>query len=421
MNTEVVNIKEHALNAVDQLKREIRYFDQLAEKFPDHSKGLKKHSKDCSVVASKLNNKMETGSVEVIETSMRAATVFLQEGNRLRLKLRVDLLKQQATSLELESNRWEPLKSRFRALAQECREMSLTCRDHMYSGSVAEVEEALAKASEFYEKSDRLRKIQKIERRKEKVTKLQRRIDSLYDEKYILKKKSGDMNRYAKNLKQISEHCSKGIDQLEEMIKRSSINDLDKYTRAGDNFLKSIRQKRKDLEQRFHAETIKKKTSIVIELKKPAPKTAANDAIVKNADLAEEVATDMFVVTQPIIIDVEKGEGDEPATSEAIVISAKAAGNDFNVKTTLDAEPEAILPGYRKDKPVQFSVSSEFLQQDFQSKPKHLYKAMHHSISKFARKTGHFLLLTVGTLLVVTFIVILLYLSGAGFSSVGIF
>ncbi len=225
-------IVETAEVAVGQLQTEARYFDQLADQFPAYKRSLGKHATDCQQIAANIQKKFKHDSSEVLSASIRTANVFLAEGQRLRLKLRINLLQQETTGLELEAGRWAVFEPEFKSLAEECRQLVSICQTNISTGSSSEVEVSLTTATSLYEKSLKLRKQQKRVRRQDASARLLQKVELLNVQANQLQEKNNTHPSLSNKVTELSTHYLQAAVQLKEKAKQGTINDIEKAISA---------------------------------------------------------------------------------------------------------------------------------------------------------------------------------------------
>ncbi|MFK8068167.1 MAG: hypothetical protein AB8D52_07970 [Gammaproteobacteria bacterium] len=241
------NIKLQDIDeAVRLLQSEARYFDQLSRQFTDYERVLKKHSADCSFAVKKiLQNGWQEDNSDNQPSSLRTANAFLAEGRRLRLKLRINHLKQEATGLELEAGRLPELESEFKILAEDCREIVSVCKNSVDIATIPEIEDLLATASNLYDKSVNLRQAQKIKLREEAVTFLMQRVHILKEQADILQRNITAIPSRSTKYKQLSTHCLQVAHRFEAKIESASLFELTRAIETADDFIARIRHSQK--------------------------------------------------------------------------------------------------------------------------------------------------------------------------------
>ena len=378
------NIVQNAEVAVSQLQNEARYFDQLASQFPVNKRSLGKHATDCRQVATNIQKKFRQDSTDVLSTSVRTANVFLTEGRRLRLKLRISLLQQEATGLELDAGRWSPLEIAFKSLAGECRELVSVCQTNIRTGSSSEIEASLITAATLYEESIKLRQQQKQDRKADAAMRLLQRVETLKDQGMTLEEKIKIFPSFSNKYKQLSIHCLQAATQLELKAEQGSVNDIEKAILATDHFIERIKLSQEKAEvQEVQEVQADQEDNVVpitgfyspdlspVEEIKPIE---SNESDSFDSDLADEIEV------------LEKSE----RVSLWALLSATA-------QKTMDV----IVP--------VISSTSSFLT-----------NAISHSLRKFVKITERVFMFVVVALVILTMVFVLTYLSGSGFSSIGL-
>lgn len=153
-----------ARQAVEKLQKEIVFFDQLAVQFPTVSHSLTKHANDCRRVGAALQRRLDDKRFEDAEKALHVAHVFLKEGQRQRLKLRIGLMQQLITALELEAPQWQPMTSAFQAHAAQCRNALSHCRQQLHPGASDDIKFRLRELSDLHKQGEALRQQQKQSR-----------------------------------------------------------------------------------------------------------------------------------------------------------------------------------------------------------------------------------------------------------------
>jgi len=379
------NIANSAEVAVSRLQSEARYFEQLAKQFPAYKRLLGKHATDCRQVANNILKKFQFGSPEVLATSVRTANVFVTEGRRLRLKFRIGLLQQEATGLELEAHRMPGLEAEFKLQAEECRRLVSVCKKSISTGSSSETEELLETATVLYDKSLELRNKQKQQRRQSAVSRLQQRIDLFRDKADELGDKNTLIPSASNKYSQLSTHCLHAAARLEGRIEKSSFNEIEKSITTADNFIERIKQSqiRAELsEQRKYEEKVEIEVDEEVSIDNVVP--------IRELDPAESEPLD----------EVTESDRIEPdpfyEISDQEVIYEKPA--HVSLRTRMSQTASFF-------KPVLLSLSG-YLAVTFQK------------TVKFIERIFMFL---IAGLVIVTIVFVLTYLSGSGFSNIGLF
>ena len=366
--------------AISQLQVEARYFDQLTSQFPVYKRSLGKHALDCRQVATNIQKKLKNDSPEVISTSVRTANVFLTEGRRLRLKLRISLLQQEATGLELEASRWSALETVFKTLAEECRQLVSACQTNISIGSSLEVEESLARATALYEKSLKLRKQQKQERREDASTRLYQKVELLKVEADQLQEKIKTYPSLSGKYTELSKHCLQAVVQLEEKAEIGSMNEVEKAISATDHFIERIKLSQEKAEL--------------------PDQEVQNDNVVPIRNLTSvELQIDESAVLQN-----EVSDESDASTSNARVISYDALPDNHDNQESSSLFPAEIKHFFR----LLMSVLSIF---------GHLLSKILKKIVSMMERIFMFL---VAALVVLIVVFVVTYLSGSGFSTIGV-
>ncbi len=331
-NIKVQNIEQ----AVVQLQSEVRYFDQLSRQFPDYERSLKKHSADCSVAAKKIQQNRQQNNRDLELSSLRTANAFLTEGRRLRLKLRINHLKQEATGLELEAGRWPGLKAEFKLLAEDCRKIASVCKESVDIAALPDIEELLIMASELYEKSIDLRQAQRIKLREEAIMLLTQRVHTLKKQADILQRDIVVIPTRAKKYKQLSVHCLQVAHQIEDKIEKASLFELTRAIKAADDFIARVIRSHK--KHRFPDTTAPEVSEDVV-----APEVSEDVVAAKVSEdvVAPEVSED--VVAPEVSEDVVAAEVSEDVVAAEVSEDVVAAEVSEDV-AEIEASEQAFFP-----------------------------------------------------------------------------
>ncbi len=373
------NNDQNAEVAVNQLQIEAGHFDQLVKQYPVYKRSLSKHAIDCRQIAANIQKKINKQTPEMFSTSVRTANVFLAEGRRLRLKLRMSLLQQEATGLELEASRWPTLESGFKSLAEECRQLISTCKDSISSGSSSAIEESLIKATALNEKSISLRRQQQFERRQDVTARLAEKIEQLKEQAEQLQQKVQADPELKNKYTDLSQHCLEAAKQLQQKAEQASINQIEKAIAATAHFLArlEISQVKAELsEQPFDQEA--------------------------TLDQEENKVTSIREFTASEIEGVEDEDFQE---EEFYANSASAAIPGLQEKYEHQQERETNVKrraGFFKSITIGFIA---------------LMSGVLHKMLKLMERV---FMLVVVALVIVVFVFVLTYLSGSGFSSIGL-
>lgn len=365
-----------ALTAIKLLQEETHYFDQLAIQFPFHDKALLKHASDCRQVTRTLQNRINQGQKEETLSSIRVVNVFLQEGQRQRLKLRIELLKQESTALELEANRWPPMATEFKTLAVECRQFVKECRNKIHRGSSSDIEEYLVKASTLYENSQQLRTQQRDQRRLDIATTLLRKIVQLHDEADLLEQKITTYPLLKNKYLQLSNHCRQTALRLEEKVEPGTHAEIEKLVNIVDTILGRVRLSQEKAEFSYED-----------------PNTVTS-----------EQQPDTEIIPIPVA-----GEDALPDYNDQMLSESSELTQELRVKIQSRQYLYRIRQSFSGV--AQLFTGIQTFTQLIATK----------FVRVLVRNAGSVLLRLVGTMVFITIIAMVLYLSGAGFSSIGIF
>lgn len=369
-----------AFTAIKLLQNETHYFDQLAIQFPFYDKALLKHASDCRQVTRTLQNRIDQGNQHDTLSSIRVAHVFLQEGQRQRLKLRIELLRQESTALELEANRWPPMASEFKTLAAESRQFVKECRNKIHCSSPSDIEEDLVKASTLYENSQQLRTHQREQRRQDIATTLLRKIVQLHDEADLLEQKSTTYPALKNKYLQLSSHCRQTALRLEARVEPGTYAEIEKVVNVVDTILGRVRLSQEKAE--FNHQD-------------------------RNG-IASEHQPDNEFIPLPV-------QGEEK-TNEVI-----SHNNDQTLYESPEFTQELRTKIQSRQYLFRFRQSFSWVGGLFAGIQSFTQITSAKFVRVIVKNTGYVLLRLVGTLVIITIIAMVLYLSGAGFSSIGIF
>ena len=380
------NLMHVAEVAVNQLQTEARYFDLLADQFPIYKRSLTKHAQDCHQAVSNFRKKIKSDSSELLSASVGTANLFLLEGKRLRLKLRLNLLQQEATGLALEGGRWPTLESEFTSMAERCRTLIGVCKTTIYKGSLSDIEELLPQATALREKSIRLRQKQKDERHQDARMRLLQVAELLNDHADYLKEKlTSCPSHLSTKYTQLSVHCQTVAAELKGKAEHDSLNKIEKAIAIAENF--------------------------IVQVKNTQSRTEFPDRLYQEVQVENKISLWGYPDLKNIH---EVQRADQTADPELTISVLEVDGSEikFDTQESTSQWPKIWLLIKHVIGQLVFAliVVSRFL---FKVTDKTL-----RNVITFAERVFMF---AVVALVVVTFVFVLTYLSGSGFSRFGLF
>lgn len=348
-----------ARQALQRLRKEIVFFEQLAQQFPTISQSLTKHARDCKRVAAALQRRLDDGREEDARKALNVAEVFLKEGQRQRLKLRIGLMKQLITALELEAHLWPAMTDTFKAHATRCRNALSYSRQQLHPGASDEIKVRLRELSDLHKQGELLRQQQKQARLEGAGQQLSRLLDQIHAKHEQFTRQAANRPELASRYRRLADFSQTEYDKIKPRL----------FSRQS-----------KELEQ-----TLGYAKHVVARILE-----------------AEERADQAYQQSHTAQAAANKRKAEEELASRRVekerAVSVKKDAQFGPVQRTL----RMVLSPMRRD---GFSGAADYMQ---------------HTLAHLVTGLGKLMLVTVGTLVLIAFVVMMIYLTGSGFSGVGL-